>query len=705
MKSKYPPINPKCPHFLHGGDYNPDQWVAPAKLREITRDSDLPDVWAEDMRLAKLAGCNAMSTAIFSWAQLEPAEGQFQFGWLDRVMDMLADNGLYAVLATPTAAHPDWMSAKYPEVMRVNELDGPRRHRSRVNFCPSSPVYREKCRIIATRMAERYKNHPALLIWHMGNEFNGQCFCEACHAEFHKWLQRKYGTLDALNEAYWSAFWSHTFSDWSRVERPGRQGENSIHALTLDWNRFSSDQVIACLRSEAEALKAVTPDVPVTANVWGHCTGLIPRDLAATVDVMSWDPYPKYHGRGDTVSEAIGWSMLHDFYRTLKGGRPYMMMEGTPGSACGMGWMPVMRLKRPGVHRLISLQAVAHGSDTVQYFQWRAGRGGCEKFHGAVVMHDGTENTRIFGSVAEVGEILRKLDPVIGTTVRPEAAVVFDKVNQWAIEDAHGPRRKGRDYGRTCQRHYGQFWRRGIPVDVIDEETELSAYRIVAAPMLYMLRPGVAERITEFVERGGTFVTTYWTGIADENDKCFHGGFPGPLRGLLGIWAEELDVLYDDERNTVVPAAGNALGLSGEYEARIFCERIHPEGAEVLATYGEQFYAGEPALTVNAYGKGRAYYIASRNGEPFLHDFYNAVLDDLSLARAIDADLPEGVTAQMRTDGERRFVFLLNFTGEPKAVLLPGGYSDIIDGGELTGRVELPAYGSMVLETQGRSGA
>jgi beta-galactosidase len=218
------------------------------------------------------------------------------------------------------------------------------------------------------------------------------------------------------------------------------------------------------------------------------------------------------------------------------------------------------------------------------------------------------------------------------------------------------------------------------------------------------VRAGAAERIVEFVGQGGTFVTTYWTGVADENDKCFHGGFPGPLRKLLGVWAEELDVLYDDERNTVIPTAGNALGLSGEYEARVFCERIHPEGADVLATYGEQFYAGEPCLTVNAYGKGRAYYVASRNDNAFLHDFYGAILDRLKLSRAIDADLPDGVTAQMRTDGERRFVFLLNFTAEPKVVSLPGDYADRLEGRTLSGCVELPPYGSMVLEARRHSG-
>ncbi len=700
MPGKYPPISPKCPHFLHGGDYNPDQWVPLSDLETIDRDSDLPEVWAEDMRLAKLAGCNAMSTAIFSWSQLDPEEGRFTFGWLDRVMDMLADSGMFAVLATPSAAHPAWMSETYPEVLRVYRLDEPGRHRGRLNFCLTSPVYREKCRIIDRKLAERYKDHPALLVWHVSNEMSGACFCDHCRSQFHDWLRAKYGSIEGLNRAWWTGFWSHTYNDFPQIELPGPGGEFCLHGLALDWKRFTSDQGVACLRNEIDVLKEVTPDVPVTANVYGYCTSMVPRDLAAAVDVMSVDPYPKYHDRDDTPRDARGWSMLHDFYRAAKGGRPYMMMEGTPGSACDTAWMPYMKLKRPGVHRLISLQAVAHGSDTVQYFQWRAGRGGCEKLHGAVVMHDGTEHTRIFRSVAEVGAILKELDPVIGTSVRPEAAVIFDKENGWAIDEARGPRHHGIDYHPTCERHYGQFWRRGIPVDVVWEEADLSPYRIVVAPMLYMVRPGVAERIEEFVRGGGTFVATYWTGLVDENDRCFQGGFPGPLRELLGVWAEELDVLYDDERNTVVPLEGDPLGLSGEYEARVFCERIHPEGAEVLATYGEQFYAGEPCLTVNAFGEGKAYYVASRNDDRFLGDFYGALVEGLGLERVLETNLPDGVTAQMRTDGERRFVFLLNFTRREQTVDLGGArFTDLLDDGRpVEGAVRLPPYGSLVLE-------
>jgi beta-galactosidase len=343
-------------------------------------------------------------------------------------------------------------------------------------------------------------------------------------------------------------------------------------------------------------------------------------------------------------------------------------------------WLPVAKLKRPGVHRLTSLQAVAHGSDTVQYFQWRKSRGSMEKFHGAVVDHAGHENTRVFRDVTEVGELLAKLDPILGTSVQPEVAVVYDWENGWAIADAKGPRRD-KDYLPTCQNHYRQFWSRGVPVDVIDMDCDFSPYRLLITPMLYMVRGGVGERIERFVESGGVFVTTYWSGIADENDLCFTGGFPGPLRKVLGIRTEEIDALYDEDRNRVVPSEGNSLGLVGRYEARDLCDLIHPETAEVLATYGDDFYAGRPALTVNSLGVGRALYIASRNDESFLSDFYGALAKDLNLKRAVETDLPQGVTAQLRTDGERRFVFLLNFKPTPQTVRLGSEtFADLLTG-------------------------
>ncbi len=678
---RYPPINDKFPHMLHGGDYNPDQWPEA--------------VWQEDMRLMKLAHCNTMSVGIFSWARLEPAEGQYEFAWLDRVMDLLAENGAYAVLATPSGARPAWLAAQYPEVLRVRPDRGRNLFGRRHNHCFTSPIYREKTRAINRRLAERYRDHAALLVWHLSNEYGGECHCALCREAFRRWLQGKYGTLDALNQAWWTAFWSHTFTAWEQIEPPSPIGETSVHGLNLDWKRFVTDQTVDFMLNEISPLRELTPDVPVTTNMMGTYPGLNYWRFAPHLDVISWDSYPTWH-RGDDVSLAADVAFLHDLNRSLKGGKPFMLMESVPSAT---NWMPAGKLKRPGMHALSSLQAVAHGSDTVQYFQWRKSRGSAEKFHGAVVDHVGHEHTRVFDDVADVGRKLEKLDAVVGTTVRPEVAIVYDWENMWAVNDAQGPRQGDKGYLRDCKDHYRPFWRRGIPVDIIDMEQDLGRYRLLIAPMLYMVRPGVAERIAAFVRGGGTFVATYWSGIVDQNDLVFLGGFPGPLREVLGIWAEEIDALYEGDENAVLTMAGNAPGLEGPYVARELCDLILAEGAEVLATYGADFYAGRPALTVNRFGDGQAYYIASRNDERFLGDFYGALSAGLGLLRTLPGELPAGVSAQLRSDGEHCYRFVMNYRDTTVQVDLgEGSYRDLLSGVEVSGQVTLESYGVMVLE-------
>jgi beta-galactosidase len=428
MTDKYPPINAKFPHFLHGGDYNPDQWIA------------TPEVWDEDIRLMKLSHCNTMTVGIFSWSMLEPVEGRFTFDWLDTVMDKLADNGFFAILATPSASRPPWLSRKYPEVLRV---DADRRrilHGQRHNHCYTSPLYRQKVQIINTKLAERYGRHPALLLWHLSNEYGGECHCELCQAAFRQFLRRKYqDSLDQLNQAWWNRFWGHAFTDWEQIESPSPRGQTQIHGLDLDWRRFVTLQTADFMNAELVPLRKFTPSVPVTTNFMGFYPVLDYWKLAPSLDVISWDSYPSWHGREEDWRLAAHVGFVCDLNRSLKGGRPYMLMESVPSAT---NWAEVCKLKRPGMHLLSSLQQVAHGSDTVQYFQWRKSRGGSEKFHGAVVDCTGGENTRVFRDVTGVGEAIEKLDGVIGASVPADVGILFDWENAWAIGLAQGPRRQ-----------------------------------------------------------------------------------------------------------------------------------------------------------------------------------------------------------------------------------------------------------------------
>ncbi|PNQ83805.1 beta-galactosidase [Paenibacillus polymyxa] len=686
--AKYPPISERVPRMLHGADYNPEQW------------QQYPEVLAKDIRLMKLAKCNVMSVGIFSWVSLEPEEGVFTFEWLDRILDSFAENGIYAFLATPSGARPAWMSQKYPEVLRVGVNRVRNLHGFRHNHCYTSPVYREKVRIMNTKLAERYANHPAVIGWHISNEFGGDCHCDYCQEAFRAWVQDKYGTLDKLNHAWWTTFWSHTVTDWSQVESPAPHGETQVHAMNLDWRRFVTEQTADFIKHEIVPLKAANPDIPVTTNLMEFFEGLNYWKFADLLDVISWDSYPTWHDReGDDSRQAARVAMMHDIIRSIKGGKPWMLMESTPSLT---NWQDVSKLKRPGMHLLSSLQAVAHGSDTVQYFQWRKSRGSSEKLHGAVVDHVGHEHTRVFGDVTDVGHALEKLEEVVGTSVPAEAAVIFDWENRWGINDSQGPRNKGVKYEETAEAHYLALWEQGVPVDVIHMDADFSKYKLLVAPMLYMVRSGVGERIQKFVENGGIFVATYWSGIVDEHDLCFLGGFPGPLRKTLGIWSEEIDGLHDHDRNYIIPIEGNELDLQGEYEAVELCDLIHTEGAEVLAKYGTDFYAGRPALTVNRLGQGKAYYIASRNTGLFHSHFYKSLIDEAGLSKALDVQLPHGVNTAIRTDGVHDYIFVMNFTHEPQEITLDGRtYTDMLENLVIAdSSVQLGAYAVKVLKTE-----
>ncbi|TYP78095.1 beta-galactosidase [Paenibacillus methanolicus] len=684
MTTKFAPISDKLTVLMHGADYNPDQWLHDPKVLE------------EDIRLMKLAGCNVMAVGIFSWAAFEPTEGNFTFEWMDKVLDSFAANGIYAWLATPSGARPAWMSAKYPEVLRTEANRVRNLHGMRHNHCNTSPVYREKTAIINGKLAERYGNHPAVLGWHISNEFGGDCHCDYCQEAFRQWLQKKYGSLDALNSAWWTTFWAHTYTDWSQVESPAPHGENMVHGHNLDWRRFVTDQTVDFCRHEIESVRGVNPSLPATTNMH-MIEGLDYRKFAEVLDVISWDAYPTWHEQVDDSQLGASVAFYHDLYRSLKH-KPFLLMESTPSLT---NWQPVSKLKQPGMHQLSSLQAIAHGSDSVQYFQWRKSRGSSEKFHGAVVDHVGHEHTRVFQDVATLGQTMKDISDVVGTVTPSQTAILFDWDNRWAIKDSQGPRNMGIKYEETVYAHHRALWEQGVATDIIGSEQDFAGYKLIVAPMLYLCREETGRKLEQFVEQGGTLVATYWSGVVDEHDLCHLGGFPGPLRKTLGIWAEEIEGLYDHDRNGVALAEGNALGLQGEFESGEICELIHAEAAEVLGTYTGSFYAGRPALTLNRFGQGRAYHMATRLKDDFLGAFYKRIVDEAGVARAIDTELPAGVTAQVRTDGETEFVFLMNFSGAEQQVELDArGYRDMESGEPAEQSVALPVNGIRLLTRQ-----
>ncbi|MCI9662381.1 MAG: beta-galactosidase [Lachnospiraceae bacterium] len=674
-------LNDKVQKILFGGDYNPEQWPE--------------EVWEEDMRLFRLAHIDVVTLNVFSWAALQPDEDTYDFSRLDRIMELVKKNGIKVCLATSTAAHPAWMARKHPDILRMERTGMKRKFGSRHNSCPNSPTYRKYSVALAEKLAERYRDYDNIVAWHIANEYGGECYCDNCEKAFRIWLKEKYGTIEELNRVWNTAFWSHTMYDFEDVVVPDLRSEEfewggrlatNFQGISLDYNRFNSDSILACYRLEEEAVKKYTPDIPVTTNLMGTYKTLDYFKWGKHMDFISWDNYP------DSQAVPAQVSLRHDLMRGLKGGMPFALMEQTPSVS---NWHAYCKLKRPGVMRLWSYQAVAHGADTVMFFQMRRSIGACEKYHGAVIDHVGTENTRVFREIAALGEELDRLgNELLGGRTPAKAAIVFDWDNWWAAEYSAGPS-KLINYCGEVMAYYKALNEMNIAVDIIDaekdSETDLSDYRLVIAPLLYMCKDGFDERIRSFVKSGGTFLTTFFGGYVEDHDLVVTGGYPGRLKDILGIWVEETDALPEGEENSF-------FYKGKKYPATLLCDLLHLQGAESLASYESDFYEGMPVLTCNRMGEGKAYYVASRSDDAFYRSFLGELCEELGIEPA--ARTPEGVEAAVRENENGSFLFLLNHTEDETEIILQHGGTELLGGRtfEAGESLRLPKAGVAILK-------
>ena len=689
--------------LLHGGDYNPEQWL------------EHPEVLREDIGLMKKAGVNCVTMGVFSWAMLEPEEGVYDFGWLEERVRRLGEEGIQVILATPSGAMPHWLTQKYPEVMQVQENGVRNLPGKRHNFCYTSPVMRRKIRALDERLSRQFGSRDNVILWHISNELGGNfsdgaCHCTLCQEAFRQWLRERYGTLERLNQAWWGRFWSHVYTDWSQIHSPASHGEWTMSGLTLDWKRFVTWQMGNFCQEEIRAVRKYS-DRPVTTNLMGFFKNLDYRRLMQEFDLISWDSYPFWHRSRDEVPEAVWAAAGHSLMRSLKKA-PFLLMESVPSA---VNWREYNPLKRPGMHMLSAMQALAHGSDSVLYFQWRKSRGAYEKFHGAVVDHFGGDTTRTFREVAQVGVRLSRLSGLLeGTENRPKAAIVFDWENWWALENTTGPR-LDLDYPGTVVEHFRAFWEAGLETDFVGMDDPLDDYRLVAAPLDYLYQPGYAERVRRFVEQGGIYVTTCFSGCVDETDLCFTGHHP--LEDVLGIVPEELDAPSEE--------FGNGFWYDGKhYPAKTLCAVVHPKpGTEVLAVYEQDFYAGCPVITRNTWGRGAAYYLSALSDLDFLRDFYRKVGKEAGVENPLEIWLPYGVSvAERRTveerrraaDGEkaagddsavgrqpRRLVFVMNFRHEPVELSGLDGWRDAESGDACGETLRMEGLDCRILEREG----
>ena len=644
------------PGLAFGGDYNPEQWPV--------------DVRLEDLGLMKEAGVNLLSVGIFSWALLEPREGEYDFAWLDEVLDNLAGAGIKVALATATAAPPAWLVRKHPELLPVTAEGTVLERGSRRHYSPSSAVYRRYATGITRKLAERYKNHPALALWHVDNELGchvSEFYGPEDAAAFRVWLERRYGSTEALNEAWGTAFWSQHYASFEEIMPPGAAPTTLNPTQRLDFQRFSSWALLDYYRSLLQVIREVTPDVPATTNLMVS-SGTKSMDYfhwANDLDVIANDHYlvaadPERH---------IELAFSADLTRGVAGGQPWILMEH---STSAVNWQPRNRPKMPGEMLRSSLAHVARGADAVMFFQWRQSYAGAEKFHSAMVPHGGRE-TRVWREVVELGAALRSLGPVRGTAVQSRVAVVFDYEAWWASElDSHPSEDvKYLDLMRALHR---SLYLRGITVDFVHSSAPLDGYGLVLVCTLYNVTDPAAGAIASAAEAGATVLVTYFSGIVDENDHIRLGGYPGAFRELLGISVEEFNPLF----------AGESVKLNDGGTGSVWSEHVHLAGAEALNTFTEFPLKGVPSLTRRAVGRGAAFYLATFPDQDGIERLVDRLLAESGAAPVADADSGVELTRRRATDGSS-FVFAINHSGADASVRVAG--TELLSGAPFTGTV------------------
>lgn len=666
---------PRVPHVLYGGDYNPEQWPE--------------DVWLEDARLMQEAGVNLVTVGVFSWAMLEPAPGTYDFGWMDRVLGLLHEHGVFADIATATASPPPWLARRHPETLPVTQDGVILWPGSRQAYCPSSPAYRSAAAELVERLARRYRGHPALAMWHVNNEYGCHvpaCYCAASAAAFRQWLRARYGTLEALNEAWGTAFWSQVYSDWDEINPPRRAPYLVNPGQDLDFRRFSSDALLECFGAERAILKRHTPDIPVTTNFMGFFKPCDYWTWAAREDVISHDSYPD---PSDPEAPMEG-AMSFDLMRSLGRGRPWLLMEQ---ASSYVNWRARNVPKRPGQMRLWTYQAVARGADGVMFFQWRASRAGAEKFHSALVPHGRPQDSRVWCEAKDLGRELKRLDDVLETRVDARVAVVFDWANWWALELPSKPSADLRIM-EQLRAYYRPLFRANIAVDFVRPEDDVSGYRLVVIPNLYLVGDDVPDRVERFVSSGGTLVMGFFSGIVDEREHVRLGGYPAPFRRLLGIRIDEFGALADGQELGVVFAGGD------QGRCDLWADPIELEGAEAIATYAGGPLAGRPALTRNRLGRGTAYYAGTRLQPEAMARFLARILDEHDLRPPLEA--PAGVEVVRRSAGPRSLVFVLNHSDDAVEVKLNRPLEDLLTGKESSKILSLEPFGLAIVRDDER---
>ncbi|KQQ82256.1 beta-galactosidase [Arthrobacter sp. Leaf137] len=645
--------------LCYGGDYNPEQWPR--------------EVWVEDIALMREAGINLVSVGIFSWVLLEPREGEYDFEWLDHLVGLLTDAGISIDLGTPTAAPPAWFWKKYPQAHPVTRDGLTLGHGSRGMAAPSSPDYRRAAVNITEQLARRYGSHPGVVLWHVHNEYGApvsESYDDASVAAFRTWLQARYGSLDALNAAWGTLFWGQKYNAWDEIDAPRISASVSNQGQRLDFARFTSNAMLECFIAERDVIRRYAPNIPVTTNFMA--TNCLSPDYWAwsrEVDIVANDHYLV----AQRTDNHILLSMDADLTRSLAGNKPWMLMEH---STSAVNWQGRNIAKRPGELARNSVAHVARGADAVMFFQFRASRFGAEKFHSAMLPHAGT-GTRIWREVLDLGDDLKKLRAVKGSTVTAKVAILWDVESFWAQDLEWRPSNE-LTHRERIEAYYSVLWNRGVAVDFAHPESDLSGYDLVLAPALYLVGELAAANLRNYVQGGGHLMVSYFSGIVDATDTVPAGASPGPLRDLLGLEIHEFLPLR--EHQAVQLSAGRGTGT-------IWSEEIHPTTADVVARYQDGPAAPGPAITRNAFGRGTAWYVSTDLDDGGLAAILTEALAHAGLS-AGDGH-PSGLEVSVRSNGVDRFTFLINHTEADASFAVSG--LDMVSGERVDGVASIPA--------------
>ncbi len=676
-----------------GVDYHPEHWVYP-----YDGTAEEPEArWHRDVELMLRAGVNVVRMGEFCWGLYEPEEGRYEFDWMRRVMDLLHAGGIKVVLGTPTAAPPLWLGRRYPEILPENEHGLKLHPGTRHAYCLNSSLYWKKCGAILTRLAEALGRHPALIAWQIDNGIGGHgtefSFNGETEHDWHLWLKAKYETIGQLNDLMGLRFWSQVVTDWDQVPMPKTAPTVHNPALLLDWMRFSSDSCVAFVRMQRDLLHELTPGRPVTTNLRSLSRHFDHFDMSEVLDFVALDSFATV--KSQFAEHACELDMMRSLKKTdVVAPGPdsgFWVIEQKAGN---VNWQPVNSVLRPGVVRLFSYQAISRGADGILYFFWRQPRIGSEKFYGGVLTHDGRGDNRVYKEISQVGDELRLLGPVLeGTTVRPEVAILFSHENEWTQKMPQQPTREFQQ-----REHYLLFYKalhdRNIPVDFARPSEDLSRYKLVIAPSLHLLAAGETDRLKLYVQNGGTLLATFNTGLVDEHHMAPSTGFPLYMTDLFGLEMVEFDPLPPDADNHL-----NSKGdfhISHVHPVRVWADVIEPRECEILATYAKDFYAGRPALTMNAFGLGRALYLGTMSQQAFYFDLVDWLRGLCGIHPLLK--VPSGVEVSMREKDGVRIYFLINHQTTPIRLNLLKPMHDFLTGATIRGAYDLPPHGVLVLD-------